>query len=75
MALGPGKYDQNATALRKVLKADGIFLCVIDGKHGPGFSIQAEPHIIAMLPGALRDIANDLEKDVQDMMATINAKN
>jgi len=38
--LGPGKYDQDATELRKKYKADGIILVVMNGSKGNGFSVQ-----------------------------------
>jgi hypothetical protein len=66
MALGPGKYDEICTAARIAAGARGIVLIVIEGKRGHGFSLQAEEGWEKAIPGLLRKMADDIEKDQEE---------
>lgn len=60
--IGPGKYDDAATAARE--KSGGaVILMVLEGNHGSGFSVQSPAEVIAFLPDILRDVANKIEGD------------
>jgi hypothetical protein len=65
MALGPGKYDDLATSVRKTAKARGVIVIVIDGQLGSGFSVQADPQLTAALPLLLRDMAEKIAADME----------
>ena len=56
--MGPGKYDRFCTWVRKRTKAKGVFVIVIDGDKGSGFSGQCEdPALLATLPSVLEYMA------------------
>ena len=68
MALGPGKYDD----LRSYLRAEagltddsngGVIVIVVGGKHGNGFSCQADIRTTRTLPDILEDIARQIRDD------------
>jgi hypothetical protein len=40
MALGPGKYDDVCTEVRKKTQAEGVIVIVLNGTKGSGFSAQ-----------------------------------
>jgi hypothetical protein len=64
MAIGPGKYDAECTYVRDQADAARAAVIVIGGKLGHGFSVQGEGDAfqeLAMLPGLLRKMANDIE--------------
>ena len=63
MALGPGKYDEEATLLRKKTGAEGIILIVFNGDKGNGFSCQASLGVTLRLPSILRELAEKIEAD------------
>lgn len=63
MPLGPGKYDDVCTLVREQTAALGVIVMVINGKHGHGFSVQADPMTLAGLPEILEDIARQLRND------------
>ena len=65
MALGPGKYDDLATLVRKRAEAAGVIVMVFGGSSGSGFSVQATAEITARLPELLRMIASDIERDLE----------
>jgi hypothetical protein len=69
MALGAGKYDDLCTRARKAAGAQGAILIVIEGRHGMGFSVQAEPNVVLQLPTILRKVADmialDTERDAE----------
>jgi len=65
MPEGPGKYDEICTTARESAKAGGTILIVLNGEHGSGFSVQADEMTVALLPGLLRNIANQIEMDTQ----------
>lgn len=61
---GPGKYDDAATVARESTQADGVILIVVKGNKGSGFSVQAPFIVISSLPATLRQMADDIEKDL-----------
>jgi hypothetical protein len=63
MAIGPGKYDEIATAARK-----GVVLMVLDGEFGYGFSAQLPPEYYSGLPEVLRQVAEQLEAEMKNMI-------
>jgi hypothetical protein len=64
MALGPGKYDDACAAARIATGARGVFLIVIEGNHGNGFSCQLDSAIAAAvdIPRTLEDIARQIRQ-------------
>jgi hypothetical protein len=65
MPLGPGKYDDLATAARKAAEATGVIVIVIGGNQGHGFSVQTHDlGLAAKLPAILRYIADGMEEDM-----------
>lgn len=65
MPLGPGKYDDLATAAMESAQAAGVIVIVIGGNRGHGFSIQTHDlGLAAKLPAILRYIADGMEKDM-----------
>jgi hypothetical protein len=67
MTFGAGKYDAILTEARKAAEADGAILIVLNGKHGFGFSCQADPVATARLPEFLEDIARQIRADLQSL--------
>jgi hypothetical protein len=66
MARGPGKYDHLASWVREHAQADGVAVIVLDGTRGAGFSFQASnPRLLALLPAALRRVADTIEADLK----------
>lgn len=63
MALGPGLYDDEVTALRKRYHAVGVVLIVMGGDKGEGFSMQADLETTLKLPEMLEWIAAQLRED------------
>lgn len=67
MALGPGKYDEQATALRHRTKAHSVVVIVIGGERGSGFSVQTEsPTFAHALPALLRDMAKQIDRSIRE---------
>ena len=65
MSAGPGRYDEEATALRVATDARGVVLLVVDGMRGTGFSVQMHSlEDVKRLPGALRDLASQIDADL-----------
>lgn len=63
---GPGKYDDQATYVREQTKAQGVIVLVLGGEHGSGFSVQADPMIMFVLPGLLEDIAKEIRASLME---------
>ena len=62
--IGGGKYELEALHARKVTDADGLVLIVMNGIKGHGFSCAfANPELAALLPAALRSVADQVEAD------------
>ena len=66
MSTGPGKYDDEATALRERAKASMVVVVVIGGSKGTGFSVQGPMELTRLLPGILEDIADQVRADVAE---------
>ena len=66
MALGPGKYDDLATLIRKQAAAQGVIVMVFGGTLGSGFSVQASAEITLGLPALLRQMADDIQRDLAE---------
>lgn len=64
MAQGPGKYDDFATKLRRDTEAAAVIVAVIGGTLGNGFSVQGFAEHLVNLPGMLRSMADQIEKDM-----------
>ena len=62
--IGPGKYDDAATDARAATQAAGVILIVFGGRHGHGFSCQIHPSMVLDLPELLRQLAADIERDI-----------
>jgi hypothetical protein len=63
MPIGPGKYDDVATFVRKTTKAKAIGVIVLGGDKGSGFSIQSEDAaLVAAIPTLLRKVADEIER-------------
>lgn len=69
MSLGPGKYDAECTAVRELCDAKGAVLIVYQGAHGSGFSCQGPLEMHTTMPAALREIADQIERDVARIAA------
>jgi hypothetical protein len=65
MALGPGKYDDLATEVRRQARARGVIVVVFGGHRGSGFSVQADGPTTLALPSILRDLAAQIEADLK----------
>jgi citrate lyase alpha subunit len=65
--IGPGKYDAEATALIEKYAASGIVLAILSPNGKSGFSVQGTGVALLAVPRLLRDIADELEKDVASM--------
>lgn len=64
--IGPGKYDDLCTLVRKSSYAKAALVIVIDGEFGDGFSCQGPYIFTRALPTLLRAVANDIEKDIEN---------
>ena len=63
--IGPGVYDQLCTTIREATDADGCILLIFNGTAGNGASIQVTEDIMPLAPAVLRQIADDIEADIQ----------
>jgi len=64
MPVGVGKYDDLCTQVREKAKAVGALVIVFEGSKGMGFSVQAPVEIQVGLPVILREVADQIEKDL-----------
>lgn len=72
MAVGPGKYDKALRrALRSVSRDGGAtgLLVVIRGPKGAGFSCQCTLDELQLVPGFLRQMADEIEADVRGSLS------
>lgn len=60
----PGRYDEACTLARKAAGALGAVLMIFQGKAGDGFEVQLPADLVAELPRVLRDMADDIEKQL-----------
>lgn len=58
----PGKYDDLCTMVREATQAEGVLLIIINGNKGGGFSVQASPEIIPIIPDMLEFTAGEIRK-------------
>jgi hypothetical protein len=65
MSTGAGKYDDVATLARETAKAEGVMLIILNGEKGSGFSAQLNEEMLAHVPDMLRQVASDIEKDLE----------
>lgn len=65
MAVGPGKYDDLASHVRHAARSRGVILLVLGGLRGSGFSVQADGPTTLQLPSMLRDMADQIERDLK----------
>jgi CO dehydrogenase nickel-insertion accessory protein CooC1 len=66
--LGAGKYDDVARAVIEMAMAKFTAVLVIDGDKGSGFSVAVrvqDMELIARVPSMLREMANEIEKDLK----------
>jgi hypothetical protein len=68
MALGPGKYDDVCTLVRKHAgmsdDGGGVIVIVIGGQRGNGFSCQADAATTLRLPDLLEEMARQIRADL-----------
>lgn len=67
MAIGPGKYDADCTAILRKYNAGGVILMVFGGDIESGFSCTADFETTIRLPEILRRTADMIEKDTPDL--------
>lgn len=64
--IGPGKYDDECSKVRESAQALLAAVIIIGGNKGTGFSVQTvNPHLLNEVPGLLRHMADEIEKDLQ----------
>lgn len=68
--IGPGKYDDLATILRKNTNAKGVVLVVIHGERGSGMSSQVEDRYKSLVPDILRLAADEMERELAEQTST-----
>lgn len=70
---GPGKYDDECSALLKSLRADVVMLIVLGGERRSGFSVSAHISQRARLrehgPDMLRSVADQLATDLDNELS------
>ena len=75
MPLGKGQYDHLAEAAMESAEARAAIVMILEGKHGSGFSVSSiSPPMILALPGILRDLADRIEEDAQEIALDIEVK-
>jgi hypothetical protein len=55
-----GKFENVAIAVRTITNAEAVFLIVLNGSDGSGFSVQAESGLNELLPAVLRRVAQEI---------------
>lgn len=68
MPVGGGKYDGFADVLRRHTGADGVVLLILGGFLGQGFTVQGTEEVVRALPKMLREIADQVEKDLPEVL-------
>jgi hypothetical protein len=63
--IGPGRYDDLCTYVRRKAKARGAVVIVLGGEHGPGFSMQADMRTTLQLPELLEHLARQIREDMK----------
>jgi hypothetical protein len=64
MPVDPGKYDAQATVVRRATNARAVVVIVLGGDKGPGFSVQADSDVVYRLPEMLRRVATKIEENL-----------
>jgi hypothetical protein len=66
MPIGPGKYDDLCTHVRRATTGDVVIVIVAGGTRGSGLSMQSTSiaNSLAVVP-ILRRVADDIEADVR----------
>lgn len=61
-----GPYDSEVEIMKRITQANnGVFLLVGGGEKKDGYSSKGTMEFMLQLPKALRDIANEIEKDIK----------
>lgn len=63
MPMGGGKYEKALAIAARRAHATSAVLIILDGKRGPGFSIQATLEQLAALPEILEEVAQQIRAD------------
>lgn len=61
-----GKYDAEASEMRKRLEAEGIAFIVAGGNKGSGFSVQGNMKFMVLLPEILEEAAASMRRQMQN---------
>lgn len=67
MALGPGKYDDECTMVRRAVgigphSGGGVIVIVMGGNRGNGFSCQTDLETLRTLPEMLESVARQMRE-------------
>lgn len=67
MALGPGKYDEICTIVRRGTEAAGAAVIILKGEKGSGFSFQGpiDKETLVHFAGLLRLMADEIEESAK----------
>jgi hypothetical protein len=63
---GPGRYDNLCSHVQMATQAQGIVLIIVNGNLGSGMSVQGLGEVMPSVPDLLRQVANEIEKDMKD---------
>jgi hypothetical protein len=72
MAIGPGKYDDLCTLVRERVgigddTGGGVFVIVVGGNRGDGFSCQCDLQTMTTLPDVLQHIVDQMRDDMRNV--------
>lgn len=63
----PGGYDDVASVVWDATHSEGVIVVVFNGDRGTGFSVQAPLLLVNEIPGLLRSMADQIERNSQNM--------
>jgi len=65
--MGPGKYDDLATAAMAAARAEFAAVIIIGGDKGNGFSVSMldDPQLAGIVPNVLRQMADEMERSTR----------
>jgi len=63
--LGPGRYDDLCTLVRKRAKAEGVVVIIVGGNRGHGFAVQGDLELTERLPDMLESVARDIRRSLR----------